>query len=246
MASLHVVRVGQGPPVLFVHGSASDHTTWQIQLASPLRERFTMIAYDRRADATTVEQHAADAAEVLAGQRALIVGSSFGAVVSLELMRTRPELCSGAILIEPPMAATDEVPAAPAAFLAEFDRVAAERGGPAAGEYFCRAVLGEEAWARVPLAFQERSTAKWAEIRADSVALLAYKPRYAELGRVDMPVLLLGGARSASYFGATLEALARALPHARREIVQAAGHMLHVEARTTFADLLVAFADQIG
>jgi pimeloyl-ACP methyl ester carboxylesterase len=231
--------------VLLVHGSASDHTTWQIQLASPLRERFTLIAYDRRADATSVEQHAADAAEVLAGQRALIVGSSFGAVVSLELMRTRPELCAGAILIEPPMAASDEAPAAPAQFMAEFDRIAAEQGGPAAGEFFCRAVLGTVTWDNVPLAFQERSKAKWAEIRADSAALIAYKPRYAELASVKMPVLLLGGASSAAYFRPTLEALQAALPHARLEIVKGAGHMLHVEARTTFADLLVAFAEQI-
>jgi hypothetical protein len=35
---LHVVCVGQGPRVLFVHGSAADHTTWSIQLASGLRD----------------------------------------------------------------------------------------------------------------------------------------------------------------------------------------------------------------
>ena len=31
--------------MLFVHGSAADHTTWSIQLASPLRERFTHDGY---------------------------------------------------------------------------------------------------------------------------------------------------------------------------------------------------------
>ena len=46
---------------------------------------------------------------------ALIVGSSFGAVVALELIRTTPQL--GAVLIEPPMGASDDAPAAPAAFL---------------------------------------------------------------------------------------------------------------------------------
>jgi len=231
--------------MLMIHGSAADHTTWSIQLASPLRERFTMIAYDRRPTATTVEEHAADAAEVLAGERALIVGSSFGAVVGLELMRTRPELCAGAVLIEPPMAASDDETAAPATFLAELDRIAAAQGGPAAGEFFLRTVLGDEAFDRIPRAFQERSKQKWAEIRADSAALLAYRPRYPELAAVTMPVLLLGGDRSAPYFRATLDALAAALPHARIETVKGAGHMLHADARSTFADLLVAFADQL-
>jgi len=231
--------------MLMIHGSAADHTTWSIQLASPLRERFTMIAYDRRLTATTVEEHAADAADVLAGERALIVGSSFGSVVGLELMRTRPELCAGAVLIEPPMAASDETTATPATFLAEFDRIAAEKDGPAAGEFFLRTVLGDEAFDRIPRAFQERSKQKWAEIRADSAALLAYRPRYRELAAVMMQVLLVGGDRSAPYFRATLEALAAALPHARIETVKGAGHMLHAEARSTFADLLVTFADQL-
>jgi pimeloyl-ACP methyl ester carboxylesterase len=248
MSSLHVVRVGQGPRVLLVHGSAADHTTWSIQLASPLRERFTLIAYDRR-DANTVEEHAADAAEVLAGRqrdaqdRALIVGSSFGSVIAIELMRTRPELCAGAVLIEPPMAAADETPAAPAAFLAEFDRRAAADGGPAAGEFFLRTVLGDAAFERMPRVFQERSKQKWASIRADSAALIAYRPRYAALASVDIPTLLVGGDRSASYFRPTLEALLRSLPRARLEIVTGAGHMLHAEAHRRFGELLVAFAD---
>ena len=242
---LHVVRAGQGPRVLFIHGSAADHTTWSIQLASPLRERFTLVAYDRRTDAATVEEHAADAAALLDGGRTLLVGSSFGAVVALELLRTRPELCAGAVLIEPPMPASDDLAAAPSAFLAEFDRRAAEQGGPAAGEFFLRFVLGDAAFARIPRAFQDRSKQKWAEIRADSGALLAYRPRYPELAAVEVPVLLVGGDRSASYFRATLDALHAALPHARLEIVEGAGHMLHAEAPRKFGDLLVAFAAEI-
>ena len=242
-SALHVVRLGQGLTVLFIHGSAADHTTWSIQLAGTLAERFTLVAYDRRKDATTVEQHAADAAELLAGERALVIGSSFGSVIALELARTRPTLVTGAILIEPPMAASDALEAASVAFVAEFDRRAAEQGGPAAAEFFLRFVLGDVAYERMPRTFQERSKQMWAEIRADSAALLAYKPRYAELASVDVPVLLLGGERSAPYFRPTLEALKAALPRARIETVPRAGHMLHAEASRRFAQLLIEFAD---
>jgi pimeloyl-ACP methyl ester carboxylesterase len=246
-------------PVLLIHGSAADSTTWSIQLASPvLAQRFSLIAYDRPM-LNSVEGQAAVAESHLTkhAPQALVVGSSFGAVVALELIRTRPQL--GAVLIEPPMAppkmepdglcpagVEDDAPAAPAAFLAEYDRRALEQGGPAAAEFFLRTVLGDAAFERMPRAYRDRATAKHDEIRADSAALIAYKPRYAELRAVETPVLLLGGERSAPYFRPTLEALRAHLPHARLEILAGAGHMLHAEASRRFAELLTTFADQIG
>ena len=236
---LHVVRAGTGPRILLIHGSAADHTTWSIQLASSLRERFELVAYDRSL-ATTIEAQAQEARSLLdPGQPAIVVGSSFGAVVALELIRRHP--VAGAVLIEPPMGANDDVPAAPAAFLAEYDRCAAAQGGPAAAEMFLRTVLGDAAYERMPRAFQERSKSKHAEIRADSAALIAYRPRYAELASVTTPVLLLGAEKSASYFRPTLDALFSSLPDARLEVIPGAGHMLHAEAHRRFADVLAAF-----
>jgi pimeloyl-ACP methyl ester carboxylesterase len=245
-STLHVVRAGGGPRILLIHGSAADHGTWLIQLGSPLRQRFTLIAYDRRADAPTIEAHADDAAALLAAEpgRAIVLGSSFGGVVALELVRRHAPLVAGAILIEPPIAASDAIPAAPPAFLDDFDRRAARDGGPAAGELFLRTVLGDAAFERMPRRFQVRAMAKFAEIRADSVALLAYRPRYAELAGITTPVLLLGGERSSPAFRPTLEALQGALASARLEIIARAGHMLHAEAPRRFHDLVAAFAGQ--
>ncbi|HSN30774.1 MAG TPA: alpha/beta hydrolase [Kofleriaceae bacterium] len=229
--------------VLLIHGSAADHTTWSIQLHSPvLAERFVLTAYDRPI-LPSVEQQAEVALTYLE-QPAIVVGSSFGAVIALEVIRRRPQL--GAVLIEPPMGATDEAPAAPAAFLAEYDRRAERQGGRAAAEFFLRTVLGDEAFERMPKTYRDRATAKHAEIRADSAALIAYRPRYGELASVKTPVLLLGGERSAAYFRPTLEALVHALPEARLEIVPSAGHMLHAEASRTFANLLFTFANQVA
>lgn len=259
----HVVRVGHGPPIVFVHGSATDHTTWSIQLASPLRQQFELVAYDRRTT-STVEEQAADLASVIGAAQPIVVGSSFGAVIALELARSRLAPCTALVLIEPPMAPSDgpqdilaaaraavggETPAPKrrlTRFLDDFDRIAAESGGPAAGEFFLRMVLGDAAFSKIPRVFLERSKAKWAEIRGDSVALMAYRPRYAELGAITVPVLLLSGGRSAPYFRVTLDALAAALPKARREIIARAGHMLHADAASRFAELLVGFADEIG
>lgn len=220
---------------------------WSLQLASALRDRFTLIAYDRRSDAPTVEAHAEDAAAVLADATdpALVVGSSFGGVVALELTRRHPAMVAGAVLIEPPIAATDGAAAPVAGFLDEFDRIAARDGGPAAGELFLRRVLGDAAFERIPRTFQDRAMSQFAAIRADAVALIAYRPRYAELARLTTPVLLLGGERSPPTFRPTLEALHRALGRARLEIIENAGHTLHVEAPRRFGDLVAAFAAEV-
>ncbi len=245
--ALHVVSAGVGPRVLLIHGSATDAATWSIQLAprSTLRDQFTLVSYTRRS-VGSVEDHAGDALELIGDAPALIVGSSFGAVVALEVLRRGSPMIRGGVLIEPPMAASDATPAAPIAFLGEFDRRVTDHGGPAGAEFFLRTVLGDVAYDRIPEAFQERSKQRWAEIRADSEALIAYRPRYDELAAIATPVLLLGGDRSAAYFRPTLEALRSALPHARLEVIRGAGHMLHAEAHRQFAELLTAFAADCG
>jgi pimeloyl-ACP methyl ester carboxylesterase len=42
-----IVEEGHGQPVLFVHGSVSDHRTWQPQVGA-FAARFRAVAYSRR------------------------------------------------------------------------------------------------------------------------------------------------------------------------------------------------------
>ncbi|HEY4055480.1 MAG TPA: alpha/beta hydrolase [Kofleriaceae bacterium] len=230
--------------LLLIHGSAADSSTWSIQRLSPFASTFELIAYDRP-DLTTVEAAADDAVARLGDDPtpALVAGSSFGAVVALDAIRRYPARFAGAILIEPPMTSTEEPSSEQRAMFAAFDEVRAAKGDEAAAELFLRTVLGDAAYERMPKAFQDRSKAKAAQIRADSVALLAYRPRYAELSSVTLPVLLLGGDRSFEYFAPTLAALERSLPNAKRVTVANAGHMLHAEAHRTFAQLVTDFAN---
>jgi pimeloyl-ACP methyl ester carboxylesterase len=248
MAVLPLVRAGAGAPLLLVHGSAADHTTWSIQMhdRSDLAKRFELCAYDRRPGAVSIEQHADDAAAICEELGPVVaVGSSFGAVVVIDLIRRRPELVRGAVLCEPPLAASDDQPPIPDAFLARFDAIAAAEGGEAAGEYFLRQVLGDVAYMRMPRLFQARSKALWRAIRDDSAALGAYRVRYPSLGAVATPCLLLGGERSAAYFRPTIDALARALGAARVEIVPGAGHMMQAEAHRGFADAVIRFCAEV-
>jgi pimeloyl-ACP methyl ester carboxylesterase len=58
-------------------------------------------------------------------------------------------------------------------------------------------------------------------------------------------VLLVGGEQSSPFFRRTLDALAAVLPRARLATIPRAGHMLHAEAPTKFADLLIGFAAEL-
>jgi pimeloyl-ACP methyl ester carboxylesterase len=230
--------------LFLVHGSAADRGTWTIQLASSaLRGRFAMHAYDR-AELDTVEAQAADLAARIT-EPVIAAGSSFGAVVVLELARTRPELLTGMVLCEPPLPPNDDGPLGGATFVEELDRIAAERGGVAAAERFLRTVLTDAAYEKMPRLFQERATSKWSAIRADCHALARYQVRYPELRRIDVPALLLTGDRSAPYFRPTIDALAAHLPRARVEVLAGAGHMMHADAHRSFAERLIEFADEL-
>jgi pimeloyl-ACP methyl ester carboxylesterase len=249
-APLQLVRAGAGAPVVLVHGSAADATTWSIQLhaRSALVARFGLCAYDRRSGALRVEDHAEDLAAICEsfGGPIVAIGSSFGAVCVLAMARARPELLRGMILCEPPLPASDDAPPVPEAFLERFDAIAASDGGDAAGEHFLRQVLGDTAYERMPRMFQVRAKATWRAIRDDCAALGAYRVDYATLPRVEVPALLLGGERSAPSFRPTLEALGRALPRSRLEVLANAGHMLHAEAHRAFADAVIRSCAEVG
>ena len=248
--ALFVRRAGEaGPPLLFIHGSAADHATWVMQLTAVPRFARCLV-YDRRGSGQSppaptgyrVEDHAADAAALVEdlGEPIVVVGSSYGAVIALELTRTRPDLVCGAVLCEPPMPCADLVPALPAGFGCELDRLVVTEGGRAAGAFFLRRVIGDDAFERLPQRWRDRACDEWRQIRADALGLLRYRPRYAELAKVGTAVLLVGGTRSEAFFGDTLSSLELHLPAARR-IELSGGHMVHAEAGRAFNAELSTF-----
>ena len=140
------------------------------------------------------------------------------------------------------MAASDDV-AGRAAPRSSPSSIAASRSraAPPRAELFLRTVLGDAAYERMPRVYQERAKAKWAEIRADSAALIAYRPRYAELADVPRPgaACSAASARRRTSARRSTRCVGRAA-RARLEVDRGAGHMLHAEAHRRFAELVVA------
>ncbi len=114
-AALEYVDRGSGEPVVFVHGSCSDHRTWQRQ-RDEFSERFRAITYSRRyhwpnqkipdgADYSMTGQ--VDDLEMfvrsLDAAPAHLVGHSYGAFLCLLLAARRPGLVRTLVLAEPPV-----------------------------------------------------------------------------------------------------------------------------------------------
>lgn len=114
-ARLEYVERGDGAPVVLVHGSASDHRTWQAQMGG-FGPRYRTIAYSRRYHWPNerIEEHADySMAEHVDDLHALLrsldvapfhlVGHSYGAFVSLLLAAREPAMVRTLVLGEPPV-----------------------------------------------------------------------------------------------------------------------------------------------
>jgi pimeloyl-ACP methyl ester carboxylesterase len=244
-ASLPVVARGAGRTILCIHGSATDRGAFAL-LLGPLSQGYRVVAYDRRGsleaplapgERPTTADHAGDAAALLAaggGGPALVVGSSYGAVVALELALRAPSQVAGLVLCEPPLSPRPEVAAAPIGLGCALEQLAARHGGAAAAELFLRAVLGDGAFERLPAPIRARTLRSWPQIQADARALAAWSLDRARLAWLAAPVLLVGGDRSPPRFGDALDALALVLPDAAQVTLVGAGHAMQIDQPQAF------------
>lgn len=121
--TLYYEEAGSGPAMLFIHGMAGFAGVWSDQSAR-LSDAFHTVAYDRRGhtrsprgDITqdSVELHADDAAALIRSldlAPVILVGSSGGARIIIDVLRRYPELVRGAVMSEPPVFALSKTIAA--------------------------------------------------------------------------------------------------------------------------------------
>jgi pimeloyl-ACP methyl ester carboxylesterase len=110
-ATLNYQVTGEGPPLVLVHGSATDLTTWD-GVVTDLAQDHRVIAYDRRGYGQSQHKpvrdhriHARDLAALLEGvaqEPALVVGWSSGGNIALATAVQHPELFSALAIVEAP------------------------------------------------------------------------------------------------------------------------------------------------
>jgi pimeloyl-ACP methyl ester carboxylesterase len=219
---VHYDERGSGPPLLVVHGMASDAAQFAPVLDELAGAGLRAIALDRRGygssgtpepyAATTVQEQAQDAGALLAAldaAPAVLVGDGFGALVVLELLVRRPELALAAVLADPPLHAF--VPAATKALAAEREllEAALREGGPAA------AVLAWLGDAAEP-ARAARAAANHVGFFADYAGQSSWSPSRRELRAIGVPVVVVTGPATPEHVVAAADAVAGLVPGARR------------------------------
>jgi pimeloyl-ACP methyl ester carboxylesterase len=241
--------------MLFVHGICGDAEVWADQ-ARRLSDDFTCVRYDRRGhsrssrgDATiSVARYADDTAALIGAldlTPCLLVGSSFGAVIALDVARRYGQLLSGVVLSEPPMFSLD--PDAGRAAIEDLGPrldAAMAAGGPAGAVDAFFAFMCPGLWAIIDDDRKDRYRANadigFTDLSAPTLDLTA-----ADLGSVTTPALVLAGDSSHPALRSVAHRLAAGLPDARVLELRDCGHVTYAEQPDAFAHAVAVFAAEL-
>jgi 3-oxoadipate enol-lactonase len=242
---------GSGPVVVLLHAGVADRTMWAEHLGPLAEAGFRAVAFDLpgfgQAPVEPGEQAAwldvLAAMDGLSVERAALVGSSFGGAVAMRVAVVAPERVSALALISAPPPALDPSPELMAVWDAE--EQALERGDIEAA---VAAVVDAWTLPGAPPELRERVAAmqrRAFELQAAAVEVSEAPDPLDEdpdlLAGLDVPALVAAGERELRDFADGAEAIARALPRARHEVIRGAGHLAPLETPDTFRDLLLDF-----
>jgi pimeloyl-ACP methyl ester carboxylesterase len=233
---LHREEKGTGERLVLVHGAPAHGRHWQ-RLVDEL-DGLRVVSYDRRGHGrsggrhTGIDDDVEDLAELIA-DRAHVVGGSFGGSVVLRLAAKRPDLFLSLAVHEPA--------------LPGLLGGGGGGGGPGGGgeppdpKAFAESSLGEGAWER--LTEDERAGFRDNEqaYRDEMADRDAFSLDPGTLAAYEGPALISLGGEGAPFFAQIAEALADALPQARVETVDGAGHLPHLSHPREYARLVRGF-----
>ena len=251
---LYYEEAGDGVPILLIPPAGTTASTW-----GPVTEELArigrVITYDRRGYARTgsepvrlVSMHTADAAallEYLYATPAVVVGTSAGATIAVDLAVRRPDIVQAAIAHEAAWRATRHLPnASQLAAVAKIGWLTLRGRHDDAAETLLRAAYtyrdGGTAWDTFP--------EEWRKIARENArpALLDFRnsignyPSAADLANVTVPVLCSYGARSPNNIIRLTRSLAAAIPTASTHQIDGAGHAAPFDATSNFVQLIAS------
>ena len=250
---LYVERDGEGEPVVLVHGGWSGAVAWK-NVAAELRQRFDVTAYDRLGyngsdrpvTAYTRERHERDLValiEHLDAGAVHVVGSSYGAAMTLAVAARRPDLVRSVAVHEPALALSDD-PRVELALASIVRSAARIDDGDAFGgtrAFFEEVALGPGGWNLLPDAFRAMALGN-----APTFAAEAHDPGFAAID-VDAVraypgrILVTQGEVSPAWFGLIVEQLCRRVGHAERVVLRGVSHGPHTTHPVEYASLLTAW-----
>lgn len=255
---LHVDARGQGMAVVLGHGFGGSSRNFRPQLRV-LQADYRAVAFDARGHARSgapeepgaysLPSFVSDLGGVLnaeGGGAGVVGGLSMGAAVALHFALLQPQAVRGLVLASYPASRRR----GGFASIAEPFAAAIEREGlDAAGARFVwreGSGLGEQGAALVRQGFLEHPphavAAILRELLAELPELAALAPRLTSL---EVPALIVAGDADLASLDSS-RCLAEALPRARLQVVEGAGHVVNLEKPREFNAALLDFLTRCG
>ncbi len=245
---LYYEEAGTGVPILLIPPAGSTSSTWG-STTSELARVGRVIAYDRRGYARSkgdpvrsISIHTADAAallEHLEAQPAVVVGTSAGAAIAVDLAVRRPELVRAVVAHEFPWRFTRHLPAASQIVaLAKIGGLALLGRKADATEALLRSAYsyrdGSTAWDAFPQEWRQVARENAKPALADFLNSIRSYPSGTDLANIEVPVLCTYGARSPASMIRLVRLLAAAIPTATTQTIEGAGHAAPFDATDNF------------
>jgi len=249
---LYHEEVGEGVPILLIHPAGSTASTWG-SATEELAGIGRVITYDRRGYARSggepvrlMSTHTADAAALLEYLRtppAVVVGTSAGAAIAVDLAVRRPDLVRVVIAHEFPWRFTRHLPSASqVAALANIASLALRGRDSDAAEALLRSAYtyrdGGTAWDVFPEEWRQAGRENARPALADFRNSIGTYPSAEDLACLRVPVVCSYGARSPVGMLRLVRLLASAIPAATTQEIEGAGHAAPFDATSNFVQLV--------
>ena len=244
-------RRGHGPPLLLLHGGASDSREWRAQIPA-FAARYTTVAWDAPGCGASSDPPASfrfpDYADTLAAfvealglERPHVLGLSWGSTLALELVRRHPDLVRSLVLTAAYAGwkgslSPEEVQRRLASTLHDLE------GSP---EAYARAFVPSLFTPRAPAELVEETVAMTAELHPDGARTMVRAMADADLRDVlpsiRVPVLLLYGEEDVRSPRDVAQVMAESVPEATLTFLPEAGHQANLETPAAFNEAVLTF-----
>ena len=250
-------ELGEGVPILLIPPAGATASTWG-SATEQLARVGRVITYDRRGyarsggeTARSMSTHTADAAALLESLRAkpaVVVGTSAGAAIAVDLAVRRPHLVRVVIAHEFPWRFTRHLPtASQVSALAKIGSLALRGRDSDAAETLLRSAYtyrdGGSAWDAFPEEWRRVGRENARAALADFRNSIGVYPSANDLATVAVPVVCSYGARSPDSMSRLVRSLAAAIPTARTHRIDGAGHAAPFDATANFVKVIADAVD---
>lgn len=243
--------VGSGPAVVLLHAGVADRTMWAEHLGPLAEAGHRAVAVDLpgfgEAPAGTGERgewtDVLETMDVLAIERATLVGNSFGGAVALRMALVAPERVTALALISAPPPVLEPSSGLKAVWDAEeaaLDSGDIESAVEAIVEAWTLPDASQEIRDRVAT-MQRRAFELQAEARTSAEVPDPLEQDPDAIARIGVPTLVAAGELDMVDFRQGAESMARQLPRARHAVIEGAGHLAPMETPDAFRRLVLAF-----